>query len=53
MFFNFFVYKTRYKKKRLILKDFKQFMNWNRCIARRNKNYNRMFLKLEIQIDPG
>ena len=52
-FFNFFVYKSRFKKRRPIVRDLKQFMFWNRKIAMKNKRYQLNFKKLNVPFDNG
>ena len=50
---NYFIYRSRFKKKRPLVKDFKQFMKWNRNIALRNKKYKRSLKSLNIPFDNG
>ena len=52
-FLNYFVYRARFKKRRPLIKDFKQFMFWNRNIAMRNKKYKKSFKKLNVPFDNG
>ena len=52
-FLNYFVYKSRFKKRRPIVRDLKQFLFWNRKIALKNKKYKLSFQKLQIPFDNG
>ena len=52
-FFNFFVYRSRLKKRRPLVKDLQQFMTWNRKIALKNKKYKSSFKRLNIPFDNG